>query len=188
MSAQPYTHEELAHLEEFEQARERYLRLAKMIGLGRLPEALLEHIRLVPEFYNPDTNRFEFKRTPNIFPTGRLTFAGAGVLPLSQATAFGGLAANLAGPWDITPTDSKEWRLLGGVLTCNGANKVVLRTDGGRRAFAAALYTAAGVQAFTVPGNGARLDVKIDTSLEIAVGAAAAVDFTLYVAEEQDQH
>jgi hypothetical protein len=162
--------------------------LGRRFDLSRISSGLANKLELAPTLYYPDLNgpSFEFQRTPNLFPMGRIVFAAAGVTALEDATAFGGMATG--GPFDLTPTTSREWKLLGGILISSAIANVIVRSDGGRRGFTGAVFAAAGSQMFTIPGNGARVSSKqVDSSFEIACSAAATVDFVFYVAEEPER-
>jgi len=161
-------------------------RLERAVDLRRIPSALLDRIRLSPTLLLPD-GQFEFQRTPNVFPTGRLVYAAAGVAALSTAAAFGGMAANIGGgPYELTPNDAREWKILGGLLSSSAAASVLVQDHEGRRTFAGVTFAAAGAQQFTVPGNGGRVRAKIQQSFRLACSAIANIDFVLWVAEEPD--
>jgi hypothetical protein len=163
--------------------------LARRFDLSRISSGLAGRLALAPGLYYPDPlggPNFEFQRSPNIFPMGRIVFGAAGVSALEDATAFGAMATG--GPFDLTPTTSREWKLLGGILVSSAIANVIVRSDGGRRGYTGAVFAAAGSQVFTIPGNGARVSARgVDSTFEIACSAAATIDFVFYVAEEPER-
>lgn len=164
-------------------------RFGRYVDLSGVPDALIERVFLSPQLYNPTRRRFEFQRTPNIFPTGRVALGAASTVTtaLDALTAFGGVVP-AGGPFDNDPIDARVWKLLGGTIWASAQANVLIRPDGGRRAFGGAVFAAAGVQTFTVPGNGGEITTSVKRSLEIVVSTAAAggvnVDVILFVAEE----
>ena len=160
--------------------------LERAVDLRRIPAGLLERIRLSPTLLSPD-GQFEFQRTPNVFPTGRIVFGAAGAKALSAATAFAAMAANIGGgPYELTPNDAREWKILGGLISSSAAASVLVQDHEGRRTFAGVTFAAAGAQQFTVPGNGGRVRARIGQSFRLACSAIANIDFVLWVAEEPD--
>ena len=155
-----------------------------------MPDDQLEAIALSPGLYEPASRTFEMQRTPNMYPTGRLTFGAAGAVALGAASQFG--AAGGGGPFDVTPIAARAWKLLGGIIAPSVACTVLIRADGGKRAFWAWTFGAvpvggiSGIQPFSLPGNGARVITTPTKSFEIWCSAAGTVDFVFYVAEEPE--
>lgn len=164
--------------------------LGKLVDLSGLPDRALEALDFAPGLYYPpdgSSPSFEFQRTPNLFPTGRIVFGGAGITPLEQATAFGGVAVGSAGgPFDVVPTGAREWKLLGGLISSSAAASVLVVNHKATRCYAAVVFAAAGSQPFTIPGNGGRVVTSPKRSFSIVSSAIANIDFVLWVAEEVD--
>lgn len=161
----------------------------KNVDLSGMPYGAPPPIDYAPGLYYPDLigPRFEFQRTPNLFPAGRLVFAGAGVATIESAAGFGGMgAAAGGGPFDLVPVAAREWKLLGGMISTSALGAVAILDHKLQHVFAGLTFAAAGVQPFTIPGNGARVKAGIKRSFQIAASAALTLDFVLYVAEELD--
>lgn len=160
--------------------------LGRRFDLSRISSGLVDRLYLNPGLYYPtaDGPAFEFQRTPNVFPAGRLVFAAAGGSPLSAAAEFGGIVGMGGGPFELAPTALREWKLLGGLISSSAAGSVLVQDHVGRRTFAGVTFTAAGAQQFTIPGNGARVRANVGRSFQLFSSAIANVDFVLWVAEE----
>jgi hypothetical protein len=168
-------------------------KLGKLVDLSGIPDSALSGIEFAPSLYLPPDNlgspQFEFQRTPNLFPTGRIVFGAAGLTPIEQATAFGGIAGigSAAGPFDVVATGAREWKLLGGIISASAACSVLVVNHRATRCYAGLVFAAAGSQTFTIPGNGGRaLITGPKRSFQIVSSAIANIDFVLWVAEELD--
>lgn len=163
--------------------------LRRRFDLSRISSGLVARLALAPGLYYPDPNGpgFEFQRTPNIFPTGRLVFGAAGGAALASAAEFGGIVGMGGGPFELTPTAAREWKLLGGLISSSAAGSILVQDHNGRRTFAGLTFGAAGAQQFTIPGNGARVQAGVARSFQIFSSAIANVDFVLWVAEEMER-
>lgn len=163
---------------------------SKFVDLTNVPDELLDVFAPGPGILDTHDRGLSFQRTPNMFPMGRLTFAGAGALELAAATAWEALNPG-GGPYDLKPAHAGVvWWLLGGRLIAGAAANVVVRpfaagkqTPTGR-AYAVASFAAAGSQDFSVPTNGGKIVCDVASSIEIVCSAATTVDFLLYVAED----
>lgn len=199
----PAIREVLALIEQEETTWATRDQLGKIVDLSGIPDSLLGSVALTPSpgLYYPDAigPRLELQRTPNIFPTGRLVFAGAGAATLESAGAFGGMgAAAGGGPFDLVPVSAREWKLLGGIISVSGlaagvTGQIAILDHKLQHVFAgltfvpiAAANIAGGSQPFSIVGNGARVKAGIKRSFQIAASAALTVDFVLWVAEELD--
>jgi hypothetical protein len=164
--------------------------LARRFDLSRISSGLVDRLELAPQLYYPDANgpNFEFQRTPNIFPTGRLVFAAAGGSALSAAAGFGGIVGMGGGPFELAPDGGlREWKLLGGLISSSAAGSVLVQDHNGRRTFAGVTFGAAGAQQFTIPGNGARVRAGIGRSFQLFSSAIANIDFVFWVAGELER-
>jgi len=181
-------------LELLEERREGWIGLEwlrRRFDMSRISSGLVDKLSVSPGLYYPDATGpvFEFQRTPNLFPTGRLVFAGAGGLPLSGAAEFGGIVGMGGGPFELVPQAAREWKLLGGLISSSAAGSILVQDHNGRRTFAGVTFGAVGggVQQFNLPGNGARVQVGVARSVQLFSTAAANVDFVLWVAEEMER-